>query len=219
MSRVILLNKPYGVLTQFTSGEGRPTLKDYVPLPGVYAAGRLDADSEGLVVLTDDGGLQARISHPRHKLAKTYWVQVEGSPDETALTALRRGVDLGDFVTRPCTARRIAEPAGLWPRDPPIRFRQSIPTVWLEIVISEGKNRQVRRMTAKVGHPTLRLIRSAVGPWTLAGLAPGEWRETPLRPDSCQPGPVRGVSRNDARLPPAVSKKSKPPKVHRKESQ
>jgi 23S rRNA pseudouridine2457 synthase len=178
VSRIILLNKPYGVLTQFTSAEGRPTLKDYLAVPGVYAAGRLDADSEGLVVLTDDGTLQARISHPRHKLEKTYWAQVEGIPDEAALAALRRGVDLGDFVTRPCRARLIPEPAGLWPRDPPIRFRQAIPTAWLELVIAEGKNRQVRRMTAKVGHPTLRLVRWAVGAWTLEGLAPGRWRET-----------------------------------------
>lgn len=174
--RILLLNKPYGVLTQFTSAEGRPTLADYIPLPGVYAAGRLDADSEGLVVLTDTGTVQARISHPRHKLEKTYWVQVEGIPDEAALAALRRGVDLGDFHTRPCRARQIPEPAQLWPRNPPIRFRQAIPTAWLEIVIAEGKNRQVRRMTAKVGYPTLRLVRWAVGDWTLAGLAPGAWR-------------------------------------------
>jgi 23S rRNA pseudouridine2457 synthase len=184
MTRVILLNKPYGVLTQFTSAEGRPTLKDYVPLAGVYAAGRLDSDSEGLVVLTDDGALQARISHPRHKLAKTYWVQVEGIPDAAALAWLRRGVDLGDFVTRPGEARPIAEPANLWSRDPPIRYRAAIPTSWLELTIAEGKNRQVRRMTAKVGYPTLRLIRCAVGPWTLDGLVPGQWRETQARPAS-----------------------------------
>lgn len=176
MSRILLFNKPYGVLTQFTSPEGRPTLADYIPVPGVYAAGRLDADSEGLVVLTDDGAIQARISHPRHKLEKTYWAQVEGLPDEAALALLRRGVDLGDFHTRPCRARIIPEPAGLWPRDPPIRFRKAIPTTWLEIVLAEGKNRQVRRMTAKVGYPTLRLIRWAVGSWSLAGLAPGAWR-------------------------------------------
>lgn len=183
MSRVLLLNKPYGVLCQFTSDDGRTTLKDYVAVPGVYAAGRLDADSEGLVVLTDDGALQARISHPRHKLAKTYWVQVEGIPDEAALRRLRVGVDLGDFVTKPCQARRIDEPAGLWPRDPPIRYRAAIPTSWVELVLTEGKNRQVRRMTAKVGFPTLRLVRWAVGKWTLAGLAPGEWRKESYRPD------------------------------------
>lgn len=182
MARVLLLNKPYGVLTQFTSGEGRPTLRDFIPVPGVYAAGRLDADSEGLVVLTDDGALQGRISHPRHKLPKTYWAQVEGQPDAVALSNLRRGVDLGDFVTRPCQAALIDEPAGLWPREPPIRYRAAIPTAWLELTISEGKNRQVRRMTARVGHPTLRLIRWSVGPWSLEGLPPGHWRETPVRP-------------------------------------
>jgi 23S rRNA pseudouridine2457 synthase len=186
MARVILLNKPYGVLTQFTSAECRPTLKDYVPVAGVYAAGRLDADSEGLVVLTDDGALQARIGHPRHKLTKTYWAQVEGLPSAAALAHLQGGVDLGDFVTRPCRARPIAEPDGLWPRDPPIRFRQAIPTSWLELVIAEGKNRQVRRMTAKVGYPTLRLIRWAVGPWTLDDLAPGQWRESSLRLPAAQ---------------------------------
>jgi 23S rRNA pseudouridine2457 synthase len=181
MARVILLNKPYNVLCQFTSADGRATLKDYVPIPGVYAAGRLDADSEGLVVLTDDGALQARISNPRHKLAKTYWAQVEGVPDEAALKLLRAGVDLGDFVTKPCQARLIDEPAGLWPRDPPIRYRAAIPTSWIELVLTEGKNRQVRRMTAKVGFPTLRLIRWAVGTWNLDGLAPGQWREVAYR--------------------------------------
>lgn len=176
MSRVLLFNKPYGVLTQFTSGDGHATLADYIPVPGVYPAGRLDLDSEGLLILTDDGALQARISHPRHKLPKTYWVQVEGIPDERALTQLRRGLDLGDFRTKPCGARILPEPPDLWPRNPPIRFRKAIPTTWLEIVIAEGKNRQVRRMTAKVGYPTLRLIRWAVGPWTLEGVAPGTWR-------------------------------------------
>ena len=176
MPRVLLFNKPFGVLTQFTSAEGRATLADYIKVPGVYAAGRLDADSEGLLVLTDDGVLQARISHPRHKLEKTYWAQVEGIPDTSALERLRSGVDLGDFQTRPCRARLIEEPENLWPRDPPIRYRKEIPTTWLELVIAEGKNRQVRRMTAKVGYPTLRLIRWAVGEMTLAGLANGESR-------------------------------------------
>ena len=195
MPRVLLFNKPCGVLTQFTAADGRATLADYIALPGVYAAGRLDADSEGLLVLTDDGALQARISHPRHKLEKTYWAQVEGVPDEAALERLRRGVDLGDFVTKPCRARLIDEPEHLWPRNPPIRYRKEIPTSWLEIVIAEGKNRQVRRMTAKVGYPTLRLIRWAVGAMTLAGLASGEWRLlSPPEIGKLIPAP-RGASR------------------------
>lgn len=186
MSRLILFNKPYGVLTQFTDSTGRQTLADFVPIPKVYAAGRLDADSEGLVVLTDDGAAQARIADPRHKLAKLYRVQVEGMPTEAALQQLAMGVDLGDLHTRPCQARRIDEPPGLWPRSPPIRYRAAIPTSWLEIVLREGKNRQVRRMTARIGFPTLRLIRWAVGDWTLEGLAPGEWRELYLsgQPDA-----------------------------------
>lgn len=177
MSRLILLNKPYDVLCQFTDPAGRATLKDFVPVPGVYAAGRLDTDSEGLLLLTDDGALQHRIADPRHKLPKTYLVQVEGEPDEAALGALRRGLDLGDFHTRPCEARRLSEPDWLWPRDPPVRFRKTVPTSWLEIVLREGKNRQVRRMTAKLGFPTLRLLRTAIGPWRLGALQPGQWRE------------------------------------------
>ena len=177
MSRLILFNKPYGVLTQFTDADGRPTLADYIPIRTVYAAGRLDADSEGLVVLTDDGGLQARIADPRHKLAKLYRVQVEGLVTDAALQKLAEGVDLGDIRTRPCLARRIAEPQNLWERNPPIRYRASIPAYWLELILREGRNRQVRRMTASVGFPTLRLIRWAVGDWTLEGLAPGQWRE------------------------------------------
>jgi 23S rRNA pseudouridine2457 synthase len=195
LSRLILLNKPYGVLCQFSAEGDKPTLKDFVSLPAVYPAGRLDADSEGLVVLTDDGALQARISHPRHKLAKTYWVQVEGEPDESALERLRRGIDLGDFRCQPCQARRMDEPADLWPRDPPVRFRKYIPTSWLEIVLREGKNRQVRRMTARAGFPTLRLIRWSVGSWTLEGLLPGSWREVAASdiPVACQPGGRRRV--------------------------
>lgn len=206
MARLILLNKPYGVLTQFTDGEGRPTLKDYVPVPGVYPCGRLDADSEGLVVLTDDGALQARIADPRHKLAKVYWAQVEKVPDQAALQQLQGRLDLGDFVTQPSRARLLAEPAQLWPRDPPIRYRAAIPTAWIELTLKEGKNRQVRRMTAKVGYPTLRLIRWSVGEWTLEGLQPGQWRELTVesppssntsRPD--QPYSRHPVSEQDRR--------------------
>ena len=181
MSRIILLNKPYGVLTQFSPVEGRKTLKDYIPLPGVYPAGRLDADSEGLLVLTDDGKLQQRISAPRFKQSKVYWAQVEGIPDTVALDVLSGGLDLGDFKTLPCRVRMIEAPANLWPRIPPIRFRKDIPTSWLEIALREGKNRQVRRMTAKVGFPTLRLIRWSIGAWTLEGLAPGQWKATTLK--------------------------------------
>jgi 23S rRNA pseudouridine2457 synthase len=188
MARLILLNKPYGVICQFSPSGGRRTLKDFVPVPGVYPAGRLDTDSEGLVLLTDDGVLQARIADPRHELEKTYWAQVEGTPDEIALQGLRRGIDLGDFVTRPAQARRIEEPAGLWPREPPIRYRRDIPTAWLEIALREGRNRQVRRMTAKAGFPTLRLVRSRVGPWELGGLVPGEWRDV----EPSLPGPAPG---------------------------
>jgi 23S rRNA pseudouridine2457 synthase len=174
---VIVFNKPYGVLCQFTSTGGRPCLRDYVAVPDVYPAGRLDFDSEGLLVLTGDGQLQARIAEPRRKLAKTYWAQVEGVPSLEALQSLRAGLNLGDFVSRPCKARLMDEPEGLWPRNPPIRVRLRIPTAWIEMELAEGKNRQVRRMTAKVGHPTLRLIRAAIGPWTVEGLAPGEWRQ------------------------------------------
>ena len=173
---VILLNKPYGVLCQFTGDGTRPTLRDHVDIPHVYPAGRLDADSEGLIVLTADGALQARIAQPRHKLAKTYWVQIEGNPSDMQLATLRQGVTLDGVLTRPATARAMPEPPGLWPREPPIRVRKAIPTAWLELVLHEGRNRQVRRMTAAVGLPTLRLIRWSVGPWTLEGLASGSWR-------------------------------------------
>jgi 23S rRNA pseudouridine2457 synthase len=177
MSRLILLNKPYGVICQFSPDAKHPTLKDYVPVPGVYPAGRLDTDSEGLLILTDDGTLQHRISDPRHKLPKTYWVQVEGVPDEAALDKLRHGVDLGDCVTLPALVDALPEPTALWPRDPPVRFRKAIPTSWITLTIREGKNRQVRRMTAAVGYPTLRLVRWSIGDWTLEGLAPGQWRD------------------------------------------
>ena len=175
---LVLFNKPFGVLPQFTderSENPRPTLSAFIDIPGVYPAGRLDLDSEGLLVLTDDGRLQARIADPRYKLPKTYLVQVEGEVTEAALAALRRGVLLKDGMTRPAAAERIAPPA-LWPRDPPVRFRKTVPDCWLTLTISEGRNRQVRRMTAAIGHPTLRLVRWSVGDWTLDGLAPGQWK-------------------------------------------
>jgi 23S rRNA pseudouridine2457 synthase len=181
---LILFNKPYGVLCQFTDGgagsEPRPTLADHVGVPGVYPAGRLDRDSEGLLLLTDDGRLQARIADPRFKEPKSYLVQVEGEIADDALAALRAGVMLKDGMTRPAHAERIAAPS-LWPRDPPVRFRKTVPDGWLRLTIREGRNRQVRRMTAAVGHPTLRLVRWSIAGWTLDGLAPGEWRR--VRPD------------------------------------
>jgi len=174
---LIAVNKPFGVACKFSPEPGKRTLADYVPVRDVYPAGRLDTDSEGLLLLTDDGGLQARIADPHHKLTKVYWAQVEGVPTEDALATLRRGVDLGDFVTRPASARTIEEPKDLWPRDPPIRYRAKIPTTWIELTLREGKNRQVRRMTARVGCPTLRLVRAAIGGVTVDGLAVGQWRE------------------------------------------
>lgn len=176
MSRVILFNKPYGVLCQFTPEHGYRSLQEFIPIPGFYPAGRLDADSEGLVLLTDDGGVQHKISNPKFKLSKTYWIQVEGQPDEQALNKLRQGVQLRDFTTQPAQADLINEPSHLWERRPAIRYRKNIPTSWLEIVIKEGKNRQIRRMTAAVGFPTLRLIRHAIGEYTIQGIEPGEWR-------------------------------------------
>ncbi|HYG91884.1 MAG TPA: pseudouridine synthase [Azospirillum sp.] len=193
MPRLILLNKPFNVLPQFTDrAAGRATLAELVPVKGVYPAGRLDRDSEGLLVLTDDGALIARIAEPRHKMPKVYWAQVEGVPTGEALERLRRGVDLNDGPTLPAGARLIDEPANLWPRDPPIRYRASIPTSWIELTLREGRNRQVRRMTAAVGFPTLRLIRWSVGEWTLGDLRPGEWREVlhvpPPRPSPAAQG-------------------------------
>ena len=183
MARLLIFNKPWGVLCQFSAAGAHRTLKEFIDVPRVYAAGRLDADSEGLVVLTDDGRMQAAIADPRHALEKGYWAQVEGTPTEAALGALRRGVPLRDGPTRPAAARILPEPEGLWPRDPPIRVRQAIPTAWLELRLREGRNRQVRRMTAHVGLPTLRLVRFCVGSWSLEGLAPGAWREvTPPTP-------------------------------------
>jgi 23S rRNA pseudouridine2457 synthase len=177
-SRVVLLNKPFGVLCQFSGA--RRSLAELVSVPDVYPAGRLDADSEGLVILTDDGALQHRIADPRHKWPKTYWVQVEGVVRPSALAALEGGVALSGYTARPCRARRLDPPPDLWPRDPPVRHRLTVPTDWLELVLTEGRNRQVRRMTAAVGLPTLRLVRVRIGPFDLAGLPPGGWREVEL---------------------------------------
>ncbi len=179
MAKLVLFNKPYGILTQFRMSEHGRGLAEFIPVPGVYPAGRLDKDSEGLLLLTDDGRLQHRLTDPRHKLPKTYWAQVEGLPTDAALASLRAGVLLDGKPTLPAKVRLLPEPA-LWPRDPPIRFRKAIPTAWLEIILTEGRNRQVRRMTAAVGLPTLRLVRVAIGPYTLDGLTPGAWKETAI---------------------------------------
>ena len=175
MAQLLLFNKPFGVLSQFTDADDRTTLASYINRPGFYPAGRLDRDSEGLLLLTDEGQLQHRIAHPLHKLPKVYWVQIEGEPDKATLQRLRKGVQLKDGTTRPAKARCIPEP-GLWPRRSPVRHRKSVPTCWLELTITEGRNRQIRRMTAAVGHPTLRLVRARIGNWELGGLQPGEHR-------------------------------------------
>ena len=196
MARLILFNKPYGVLSQFTDPEAsRSTLSDFLKVPGFRPAGRLDYDSEGLLLLTDSGSLQAKITDPRHKMAKTYWVEVEGEPNEKDLAPLRLGIRLKDGLTLPADIESIQEPPGLWPRNPPVRFRKSIPTSWLSLTIREGRNRQVRRMTAAIGFPTLRLIRAQIGCWALGDLEPGAFREAAgieapadSRPDRFQAG-------------------------------
>ncbi len=192
---LVALNKPYGVICKFSPEPGKRTLADYVDVRDVYPAGRLDTDSEGLLLLTDDGALQARIADPHYKLAKVYWAQVEGVPTDDALARLRAGVNLGDFTTQPAQARLLDEPANLWPREPPIRYRAKIPTAWLELTLREGKNRQVRRMTAKVGLPTLRLVRAAIGDVSLDGLALGQWREIDPRAPWGAPPLARGQAR------------------------
>ena len=213
MATLVLFNKPFGVLSQFTDGENRPTLAQYIKLPNVYPAGRLDHDSEGLLLLTDDGDLQHHISHPAHKQPKTYWVQVEGAPNSYALTKLRQGVELNDGMTQPAEVRLIPTP-NLWERVPPIRTRVNIPTQWLELVITEGRNRQVRRMTAAVGHPTLRLVRVKIGNWTLEGIEQGKYKtETVQPPKSIANNPQvksRPGSRSSTPNPASKHKAGKP---------
>ncbi|MFW8636392.1 pseudouridine synthase [Cribrihabitans pelagius] len=215
MTRLIRFNKPYNVLPQFTDrgseGSPRNTLSDFISCPGVYPAGRLDRDSEGLMLLTDNGRLQAWIADPQHKMAKTYWVQVEGEPDTAALQALAEGVELKDGVTRPARARLIAEPPNLWARTPPVRVRKTVPDTWIELVIREGRNRQVRRMTAAVGHPTLRLVRYGIGTWTLDGLAQGTW-------DDVEPPRVPGPPKPSQKPPrrPKTPKRSPGDKPRRR---
>lgn len=206
MSRLILFNKPYGVLTQFTDREGRATLADHIAIPGVYPAGRLDRDSEGLLLLTDDGALAHQLTHPKKRTWKTYWAQVEGIPDDKQRQLLRDGVTLKDGPTRPARIELINQPT-IWERVPPVRFRANIPTQWLQIRLHEGRNRQVRRMTAAIGFPTLRLVRWAIGPWSLDDLQPGEYRSIEVDPPTQRPrpktpgrrGPQRGARRRSSR--------------------
>ncbi len=199
MSKIILLNKPFNMLSQFTDQRGRPTLADYLPHRDCYPAGRLDYDSEGLLLLTDDGGLQHQISHPSSKQPKIYWVQVEGRPTDQQLTPLREGVSLNDGACLPARVKIIQEPK-LWARQPPVRERKNIPTSWLEIGLKEGRNRQVRRMTAAIGFPTLRLVRSAIGDWQLDDLQPGQWRELAVHASRATGKPVKRSTRGRRRL-------------------
>lgn len=213
MPSLLLFNKPCLVMSQFSAAGDKDTLARYINLPAFYPAGRLDYDSEGLLLLTDDGGLQARIAHPRWKLPKTYWAQVEGEVTEEALAKLRAGVELNDGPTLPAQARRL-EPPELWERQPPIRYRAQIPTSWIELIISEGRNRQVRRMTAAVGFPTLRLVRAAIGDWQVEGLQPGEWRRLELDwsaiPGGAPPRPASAPPRPDRKLSPPPSAARRP---------
>jgi 23S rRNA pseudouridine2457 synthase len=215
MPRVLLFNKPFGVLCQFRDKDSRPVLADFIDRPGVYPAGRLDHDSEGLLLLTGDGDLQARIADPRFKLAKTYWVQVDGAISDEAVARLAAGVELNDGPTLPAACRRLDPPPALWERVPPVRYRAAIPTSWIELVIREGRNRQVRRMTAAVGFPTLRLVRVAIGPWSLDGLAPGEWKEVEVKEGDLPPAPrdrpVRGDGVSPSAPRPARRSPSRPP--------
>jgi 23S rRNA pseudouridine2457 synthase len=212
VSDIFLFNKPFQVMSQFTDSEARATLADYIRIPAIYPAGRLDYDSEGLMILTGDGELQHQISHPRHKLQKTYWVQVDGEISDTAISALQRGVALKDGPTLPALAERFSPPDFLWTRDPPVRFRAEIPTSWICLTISEGRNRQVRRMTAAVGFPTLRLIRATIGEWSIDGLQPGEYRKITLGAEFKRytPAPKPSRPRTKAKSPPRARRKRSP---------